>query len=698
MALKCHTHLSPQFVIITKFMPLIRRILFYSACIVGSLSDGAEIHPISTVEGLNRLFETPCHQAATFSLTGTVTYIIHSAASLEFILQDKTGTAALFNATNSIPSAGTYVRVQGSVPPSSSLETWMDDLSITPLAAGSPPKPQCISLDQLGKSKFDILIRTTASVIDVFADELSQAHDFLLLKSGTTILSAIIARRPENHALLDAEIELTGLFRHHIPGIRKFVVPCIYIGRDDIVTVIKQPPADPFNFPALPNVIYISPNEVAQLGKRTIRGTVLATWKPNGILIMTDDGRKVLLQVCEGETLPHCGDKITAVGYPQTDLYHINLTRSRLRIDQRGEPTGSRPIPCSPETLLSLSSNDRMCFFGESLGRLLTLRGIVRSLPASASENQIMTLDCGCFNLLVDYSTHPSAADGIAIGSELEVTGRCIPDVDAWQNELTFPRIKGITLVPRQSSDIKILRGPSPLTPARLSAIIGVLIALLLAFLTRNRILKRIGQIKLSDRTRLAVELHDSLSQALTGLACHITAAEKAPDLASTRSKLATVTRMLQSCRTELRNCLFDLRTDLFSETTLGKAIRRALEPFVDQAELLIRFNVKSALCDDATIHAVVATVRELTANAIRHGHAWTVRIAGTVHQGNLYFSVTDDGCGFDFTSRLDSKDGHFGLDGIQERIDRLNGSFKLVTPRRGGTKVKIHVPLRSKP
>ena len=154
---------------------------------------------------------------------------------------------------------------------------------------------------------------------------------------------------------------------------------------------------------------------------------------------------------------------------------------------------------------------------------------------------------------------------------------------------------------------------------------------------------------------------------------------------------------MLQSCRTELKNCLFDLRNDTLAEKTFDAAIRRTLAPFADQVEISVRFNVSRARFDDAVAHAILAIVRELVANAIRHGHAWTVKVAGALDKDELLFSVRDDGCGFDPEHRKRSDDGHFGLDGICERLENLNGSLEFAPAPNGGTKAVVRIKLTSR-
>ena len=96
----------------------------------------------------------------------------------------------------------------------------------------------------------------------------------------------------------------------------------------------------------------------------------------------------------------------------------------------------------------------------------------------------------------------------------------------------------------------------------------------------------------------------------------------------------------------------------------------------------------------DNTAHAVLKIIRELTTNALRHGKATSLKIAGTIDDGNILFSVKDNGCGFDPDLAPSISQGHFGLQGIAERLERLNGEMKIESSPGKGAKVIVTLPI----
>ena len=145
--------------------------------------------------------------------------------------------------------------------------------------------------------------------------------------------------------------------------------------------------------------------------------------------------------------------------------------------------------------------------------------------------------------------------------------------------------------------------------------------------------------------------------------------------------------RKMQSCRDNLRNCLWDLRSRAFEEKELAEAIRKTIAPHIGETDVRIEMDIPCRKLSDNTIHAVLCIIRELTINAIGHGKASHITIRGTLDETGLSFTVSDDGRGFDPAHRPGLSEGHFGLQGVSERVLRLGGTFDIAsTPGHGAT------------
>jgi signal transduction histidine kinase len=349
-------------------------------------------------------------------------------------------------------------------------------------------------------------------------------------------------------------------------------------------------------------------------------------------------------------------------------------------------------------------------------GRAITLFGIVRGLSPVGTNSLRLYLECDSFMVTIDVSSCPEALKDISIGCTLSVSGTYIIKADNWRSNNVFPQIREILVAIRKSDDIKIIARPPWWTTGRLLAVIGGLIASLLAIFGWNIALRRraerrgkelaaeqvahvTSELKVYERTRLAVELHDSLSQTLTGVSMGI---DTAIDLANNmpqnlKRQLEYTSKTVETCRTELRNCLWDLRSEALEATTMNDAIKRSLGQIVNHTSLAVRFNVPRARLSDKTTHMILRIIRELSSNAIRHGNASQLLIAGCIDGDSLHFSVKDNGTGFDPMNTPGVSDGHFGLQGIQERLDLIDGEMKIESAKDRNTKVTVTIKIPGK-
>ena len=71
-----------------------------------------------------------------------------------------------------------------------------------------------------------------------------------------------------------------------------------------------------------------------------------------------------------------------------------------------------------------------------------------------------------------------------------------------------------------------------------------------------------------------------------------------------------------------------------------------------------------------------------------------SIKVAGAVEGGSLVFSVTDDGCGFDMSNVQGIGQGHYGLQGIRERLARLHGNMSIDSETGKGTRVRVSMPI----
>jgi len=91
--------------------------------------------------------------------------------------------------------------------------------------------------------------------------------------------------------------------------------------------------------------------------------------------------------------------------------------------------------------------------------------------------------------------------------------------------------------------------------------------------------------------------------------------------------------------------------------------------------------------------HHLLRIGQEAVANAVRHGRAKNISVRICYRETEVAVEVKDDGCGFDTTEAMAVASSHFGLLGLRERANKLQGRLKIDSKLGAGTVVSVTVP-----
>ena len=635
----------------------------------------------------------------------------------DFAVMDDSGMVIISpvkQQTNQTIHAGEIIRAKGILNTALGNHIYADCASISRIGHTEPLPILDTTIRQILAGQCDNrVIRTSGMLRDYFMDELDDQWVYLILNDGNETLYTAFHKETdkENLSHLDrcigTSVTITGLCDPRPAGYRRRIGRLIRIQGIETIKHDGTISANPFDAPPVGSIHNIQPAELPTTGRRRTTGRVLAVWRKNRLIIQTSENTYSRVDLAH-DNPPKVGDTIEVVGFPETDLYHINLSRAIWRKASMPPVQPEMPNDISAKELV-LNHLKRPGFNVGFYGKTVRIAGMVRSLPSIDTDNGKLYLENDGVVIPIDISANPHSADDIAIGCTIRITGVCVMEVENWRPNLVFPHINEVMIVVRDHSDVEVLSRPPWWTPGRLAVVIASILAMLCGVLAWNRSLKALAErrgkalaseeldrlaseLKASERTRLSVELHDSIAQNLSGVSMELDTALNGDETIplSAANHLQRASKTLDSCRVELRNCIWDLRSHALDETDMNKAIRLALGPTMGTANLIVRFNVPRTRFTDNTARTILNIVRELTSNAVRHGHATEVRVAGSLEGETLRFSVQDNGCGFDPTKRPGVKDGHFGLQGIEDRVAAFEGMMDISSSPKSGTKVVV--------
>ena len=657
--------------------------------------------------------DRPC----SFDITATaLSPIFHDKIGC-FNVMDESGCVGVDyrHTTNRTPFAvGDRLRIRGLVydAKNGTSHAFIRELEV--LSHGRRPEPTDVTPADIYGGRFaSALVRVSGTVVDAFRDEVNPDYAFIALACGgeTIYLPSLRLDDATLAELIDATVSIVGTceeYRNLGPRARLGYEVNVYDRAD--ITVIRPAPSDPFDLPLLRGSVrdVCVPRPGERL-RRRISGQVAAIWRRNRLLLRTQNG-VTTVALARGNP-PRCGEFIEAAGIPETDFYNLNLSRAIWREAAPFAAPDPPPEDVTADYLLT-DSRGRRSFRIEQHGRLVRISGTVRNLPRKDGEDAVLHILSGSHLIPIDASAAPRAFDRIEVGCEIEVTGVCIMVTENWRPQAPFPHVTEMTVAVRGPDDLRVLSRPTWWTTSRLVALVSLLLVAMAAILVWNRFLRRLverrgrqlfkeqvahanSEMRIRERTRLAVELHDSIAQNLAGIQMEVEAARDYRDQAprEMNGHLDFASLALQSCRDDLRNCMWDLRNSALEARDMNEAVRMTVQPHAAGVGLSIRFNVPRSRISDNTLQALLKAIRELTLNAIRHGGASSVKVAGELDEHGLMCSVRDDGCGFDPEDCPGILQGHFGLQGVRERIEGLGGSFTITSAPGRGTKAVITLP-----
>lgn len=191
------------------------------------------------------------------------------------------------------------------------------------------------------------------------------------------------------------------------------------------------------------------------------------------------------------------------------------------------------------------------------------------------------------------------------------------------------------------------------------------------------------------ERNRLARELHDTLAHTLSSLAVQLGAIKAlwSRDNDNAKSKLDEAIQVTRTGLNETRRALQALRAAPLEDLGLCLAIKQLAQNASARSGASLSLTLPE-VCLDIPVdvsQAFYRAAQEALENIVRHANAQHISLDLNKNEHSLSMVITDDGIGFDPTQISDNQ---YGLKGLMERAERINGSCEIISQPHGGTKI----------
>lgn len=199
-----------------------------------------------------------------------------------------------------------------------------------------------------------------------------------------------------------------------------------------------------------------------------------------------------------------------------------------------------------------------------------------------------------------------------------------------------------------------------------------------------------------NERASIARDIHDHLGQMLTGMKIDLSILKKKiNENQNTSEKLAQLEDELEKTIKISRRISEELRPPVIDDLGLIPAIELFLDSFENRTNIkcTLSANVPENVISNKIAITLFRLVQEAMTNVARHADAVSAQISIELQNEALHLQIEDDGKGFDL-NEIQNKS--FGLIGMRERIELVDGHFELLSQKNSGTKINVQIPIKN--
>jgi PAS domain S-box-containing protein len=199
------------------------------------------------------------------------------------------------------------------------------------------------------------------------------------------------------------------------------------------------------------------------------------------------------------------------------------------------------------------------------------------------------------------------------------------------------------------------------------------------------------------EKTRIARELHDELGQLLTALKMDLGWLGQRLQGAEAETKVQAMDALLDDTVASVRRIAADLRPLMLDDLGLPEAAGWLAEEFAQRSGVRcdLRLPAEGSLeaADRRAAVAIYRALQESLTNIARHAQARNAWVTIALEDRSIALEVEDDGLGI--APRDLAKVRSLGLKGMRERVHYLGGTVEITRAPRGGTRVRVRIPLQ---
>ena len=205
------------------------------------------------------------------------------------------------------------------------------------------------------------------------------------------------------------------------------------------------------------------------------------------------------------------------------------------------------------------------------------------------------------------------------------------------------------------------------------------------------------------ERKHISRELHDDISQILTGINVRLAALkiEATNNTGNLKKKISKTQRLVEKSVAVVHRFARELRPAMLDDLGLVPALLAFMKEFGKRTGLQIHFTSMTAdkieQLNNVKRTMLFRVAQEALTNVTKHAQASQAKVSIRVQSGGICMEISDNGKSFDVEHALGSRRrGALGILGMRERVELIGGTFAIASVQGKGTSVSVRIPLRN--
>lgn len=588
--------------------------------------------------------------------------------------------------------AGANVHVEGIVGPGEFLPViWPDSIQVN----GTAPLPEYrrVTAEDLFTPALDCHPVEVQAVVK--GTSLSDQYLVLDLQIDGWPIRALLPQRGElprlPWQLLERRVRVHGIVGTHFNDQRQMSGRLLFVAGLDGV-IVEEDTKSASAAPLLPVDGLLRVNSPLRQRAR-VRGHATHVLPGEG-LYLRGEGGSLFVKTAQLIEINR-EDEVEAEGFPLVTPFRPSL--SALDVKRIGEAKQVEAIPFHPA---DQRNSREQC-------ELVTLAADVLDVtPGREASTLLCRSDGEVFEALLPSSA--KTAELLTAGMKLKLTGICEL---VSTRPLVIPRnATSFRVLLRDAADITVLARQPWWNEQRAKWVLGSLgllalaigawaVTLQLVVRSQSNVIRQQAQQQatLEERQRIARDLHDTLEQELVGVNMLLdsTAMKLNGDNGEAAEPLTLARRLLRRAREESRSTIRELRSVALEQRGLPAALDELLRLLATAggAAFAVEITGTPVRLSGTLETNLLRIAQEAVANASHHAAARRIDITLDYTPHHVTLVVRDDGCGFDPATATSAEDGHFGLSGMKERVEKIAGRLQIESKAGEGTSVSVTAP-----